>query len=83
MFFAPNINPEILDIKSLEFFCLSKLEYKLNLATPLMGVDFMIYNGISFNDDKNIMGLKTYRNGKSDSAYKLGKDIIDILIEGN
>ena len=77
------MNPDILDLKSYEFYCLSKLEYKLDLVTPLMGVDFMISNGISFNDEKNVTGLKTHRNGKSDSAYKLGKDIVDILIDGN
>jgi hypothetical protein len=83
MFCTIDVRRDIKEIKSYELYCLTKLEYKLNMVTPLMAVEFMILNGVCFNEDQRVsLGSKNEKNCKSDSIYKLAKEIIDIIIDG-
>jgi len=82
LFYSGSAEHNIKDFKNFELFCLDKLEYKLNLVTPWTVIEFMIANGIFFNDEqKYTLNSKNEKN-YGDPVYKLAKEIIEYTLEG-
>jgi hypothetical protein len=71
-----------IEIKIYEIHCLNKLDYRLNMVTPLMAVEFMISNGIFFENEPKLQSSKKDEKKYTDPVLKLAINIIEFTIDG-
>jgi len=58
------------------------LDYRLNIVTPLMAVEFMILNGIYFDDEPKLKLNKKEEKKYTDPLLKLAINILEFTIDG-